>query len=85
MSEEQERKILQHLLDVSDTELALDELSPEMSLRDDLGFDSLVAVELVMELEEEFDVTLLNTEVQDLKTIGDVLKLVEAKQQGCSS
>ena len=52
----------------------------EANLKDDLGIDSLDAVELIMELEDEFDVKIEDSEAQAFETIADIVKLLEAKQ-----
>ena len=48
------------------------------SLSDDLGADSLAAVELVMALEEASGVTIDDADVEGLKTVGDIVKYLEA-------
>ena len=48
-----------------------DQVTPEARFAEDLDADSLDLVELVMELEEEFDITVEEEELQDLPTIGD--------------
>ena len=62
--------------------LNLDEadVTPEATLKDDLGIDSLDAVELIMELEDEFGVKIEDAEAQAFVTIGDIVTLLEAKQ-----
>ena len=50
----------------------LDKVTMEASLADDLGADSLAAVELSMALEEEFDVTIADEDLPNLKTVGDL-------------
>ena len=80
MTEDVQRKVLEHLLEAVDKELTPDEVTPEMSLRDDLGLDSLGAVEMVMNLEEEFGVSLTDEELSALSTVGDVFRLVEEKR-----
>ena len=50
----------------------LDKVTMEASLADDLGADSLAAVELSMVLEEEFDVTIADEDLPNLKTVGDL-------------
>ena len=50
----------------------LDKVTMEASLADDLGADSLAAVELSMALEEEFDVTIADEDLPKLKTVGDL-------------
>lgn len=50
-----------------------DEVSPNASFLDDLGADSLDIVELVMSMEEEFDVEIPDDDVERLVTIGDAI------------
>lgn len=61
------------------TELNLseDDITLAAELRDDLGADSLVMVELVMELEDEFDVKIPDAEYERLRTVGDVLRFLK--------
>ena len=47
----------------------MDKVTMEASLADDLGADSLAAVELSMALEEEFDVTIADEDLPNLKTV----------------
>ena len=55
-------------------------IKEEATLKDDLGIDSLDAVELIMELEDEFDVKIEDDEAQAFVTIGDIVTLLEAKK-----
>jgi len=55
-------------------------LVPTAKLIDDLGADSLTAVEIVMEVEKKLDITIDDSEVDDIVTIQDVINIVEAKQ-----
>ena len=48
------------------------------SLSDDLGADSLAAVELVMALEEASGITIDDADVESLKTVDDIMKYLEA-------
>ncbi|MEG0074635.1 MAG: acyl carrier protein [Eubacterium sp.] len=50
---------------------------PEARLQEDLGIDSLSAVELAMELETAFDIRIEDDELANLKTVQDILNLVE--------
>ena len=52
-----------------------EKVTPEASLKNDLGADSLDAVEIIMDIEDEFDVKIENTE--SIKTVADVVKIVE--------
>ena len=55
-------------------------LVPTARLIDDLGADSLTAVEIVMEVEKKLDITIDDSEVDNIVTIQDVINIVEAKQ-----
>ncbi|MEE9609005.1 MAG: acyl carrier protein [Myxococcota bacterium] len=57
----------------------LSEVTPEASILDDLGADSLDVVELVMTLEDEFDIEVPDEDVEGMRTIGDVERYVEAR------
>ena len=46
---------------------------------DDLVADSLVVVEMLMTLEDEFNVTVSDEESVNLKTVGDIVKLIDSK------
>ena len=46
---------------------------------DDLGADSLDVVEMLMTLEDEFNVTVTDEESVTLKTVGDIVKLIDSK------
>jgi len=48
-------------------------VAPEASLLDDLGADSLDVVELVMALEEEFGIEVPDDDVENIRTIGDIV------------
>jgi acyl carrier protein len=48
---------------------------------DDIGADSLDIVELVMELEEEFEITIPDEEAEKIKTVGEAIDYIE-KEQG---
>ena len=54
-----------------------EQVTLEASLSDDLGADSLAAVELVMALEEATGITIDDADVANLKTAGDIVKYPE--------
>lgn len=56
-----------------------EKITMETNFVDDLGADSLDAVELVFKVEEEFNVTLSEEEASNLLTVGDIVKLLEKK------
>ena len=55
----------------------LDEIVPEASFVDDLGADSLDLVELIMSMEEEFDIEISDEQAEKLVTVKDVLDYVK--------
>ncbi len=57
----------------------LEEVVPEASLIDDLGADSLDAVELVMAIEEEFGLEIPDEEAEQLQRVGEVIQYVERR------
>ena len=56
-----------------------DQVTPEASFADDLDADSLDLVELVMALEEEFDVTVEEEELEGIDTVGAAFDLIKGK------
>jgi acyl carrier protein len=62
--------------------LNIDENDIELtsSLKEDLDIDSIDAVELSLDLEEKFDVELTDEELAALKTVEDIVKLIESKK-----
>ncbi len=55
------------------------EVTPEASFANDLGADSLDTVELIMELEKEFNITIPDQDAQKISTVADVIKYLEAR------
>jgi len=56
-----------------------DKVTPDAKFGDDLDADSLDLVELVMALEEEFDITVPEEELADVRTVGQAFELVTSK------
>ena len=56
-----------------------EECVPEASFIDDLGADSLDLVELIMEMEETFDIQIADNELEKIRSIKDVLNYLKAK------
>ncbi len=54
-----------------------DEVVPEASFIDDLGADSLDTVELVMALEEEFDIEIPDEEAEKIHTVQDAITYIQ--------
>ena len=61
----------------SQLDLEEDKVTSDAVLSDDLGADSLDLVDLVMSLEEEFNIELSDEDVGEIKTVGDIVKFIE--------
>jgi acyl carrier protein len=61
--------------------LGVDEsdVTPDASITNDLGADSLDTVELIMEFEKEFDLTIPDEEAEEIATVGDAIDYLEEK------
>ena len=57
------------------------EVKPEATFTNDLGADSLDTVELIMELEKEFKITIPDDQAEKIATVGDAIAYVEANAQ----
>lgn len=57
-----------------------DTINTDTTLQDDLGADSLDVVDLLMSIEDEFSVEVPDEEVENIKTVGDLVAFIEAKQ-----
>ncbi|MEW6671573.1 MAG: acyl carrier protein [Thermodesulfobacteriota bacterium] len=71
--EDKVRKIIAEKLSVE-----LEEVVPEASFVDDLGADSLDLVELIMSMEEEFDIDISDEDAEKLVTVKDAIDYINA-------
>lgn len=72
---EKVKSIVADQLDVEE-----EKVTAEAVITDDLGADSLDVVDLVMSIEEEFDIEIPDEAVEDIKTVGDIVKYIENNQ-----
>ncbi|CEA02771.1 acyl carrier protein [Lysinibacillus sp. BF-4] len=67
-------KVIVDRLDVEENKV-----TPEASFREDLGADSLDVVELVMELEDEFEMEISDEDAEKITTVGSAVTYIESK------
>ena len=66
------KAILVDQLDVDENKVTM-----EASITDDLGADSLDIADIVMSIEEEFNVEVPDEQLQNIKVVGDIVKYIE--------
>lgn len=72
--------MFEKIIDIIVEQLGLDDsdsLTMETSLKEDLDADSLDAVEVIMALEEVFDIEIPDEDAENFKTIGDIVEYIE--------
>lgn len=70
--EQKVKEIIVEKLGVDDSEV-----KPEASFANDLGADSLDTVELIMDFEKEFGISIPDEEAEKISTVGDAIKFIE--------
>ena len=63
---------------VDQLDASADDVTAEASIIDDLGADSLDVVDLISSVEDEFDVAIPDEEVENIKTVGDIVSYIES-------
>jgi acyl carrier protein len=73
------KMVFEKIKEIIIDELGIDEskVTMEARFREDLGADSLDAVEIIMQIEEEFGVEINEDVIQNMKVIGDIVKYIE--------
>lgn len=69
------KNIIKEQLDVEDIEI-----TSETNIIEGLGADSLDIAEIAVKLEEEMNIKLNETEAKKIKTVGDLLKIIDSKE-----
>ena len=77
-----QEEILQKVCSIVSEQLSVEagEVKADSNFQNDLGADSLDTVELVMALEEEFDIEIPDEAAEGIATVGDAVKFIEEKK-----
>ena len=77
-------KVKERIINLLSDKLGYDktEIKEGQNFVTDLGADSLDMVEIIMGIEEEFGLKIDDTEISEVKTVGDLIKKVENKRLG---
>jgi len=76
---DEKKTVEQRSRDVISSQFGLEDFSDNAMIKEDLGADSLDATELIMELEDEFDIDITDDEADKVKTVGDIIELIRKK------
>ena len=76
MSVENEQERVKNII-VEQLGVEADQVKPEAQFVNDLGADSLDTVELIMALEEEFDIEIPDEKAEKIKTVGEAIDYIE--------
>ncbi len=76
------QEILEKVCSIVSEQLSVEsgEVKPDSNFQNDLGADSLDTVELVMALEEAFDIEIPDEAAEGIATVGDAVKFIEEKK-----
>ncbi|MDD1791736.1 acyl carrier protein [Enterovibrio makurazakiensis] len=72
-------EVFSRLESESESTVAAKDIIPSMSLRDDLGMDSMQAVSLTLDLEDSLSISVDDEDLIKLDTVGDLLEIIESK------
>jgi acyl carrier protein len=79
---EEFKMLLEKVAEIIASELSVskEDITMDTHLQNDLNADSLDAVELIMTIEEEFDLQIPDEAAQELKTVGNIVEYLEKNQ-----
>ncbi len=61
-------------------DVEVETITPETNIQEDLGADSLDVVDMLMSLEDEFDVEIPDEKIETMRTVADVVAYIEENQ-----
>jgi len=75
--------VLEKVVDLVAEQLGVDKktIRPESNIIEDLGADSLDVIEMLMTLEDEFGITIPDDKINQIKTVGQIVELIEESKK----
>lgn len=71
-------KVAEYIVNAGDLKLTANEITANLSLKDDLDLDSVGSLTAIMDLEDHYGIEVEDSQLINLQTVGDVVELIEA-------
>ena len=75
-----EERIIEILKKYTFDDKVWDNFTPEMNLKDDLKINSARIVDIVLDMEEQFDIEISDAEIEKMKTVQDIYEILKSKK-----
>ena len=75
-----EERIIEVLKKYTFNDKVWDNFTPEMNLKDDLKINSARIVDIVLDMEEQFDIEISDAEIERMKTVQDIYEILKSKK-----
>ena len=79
MSSDIINKVTDYLVNASEKDLKPEDVTLKTLLREDLDLDSMQSVTMIMELEDEYGISIDNDELAELNTVDDLVNVIQKK------
>ncbi len=79
MTDDTTTLIIKQLVEACDADVEMEDVTLDMSLREDLEMDSLAAVSFILDIESELDILVTEADVAKLQTVGDAVSAIKEK------
>lgn len=73
-------KLLSELLKKNKPDISIENLRGETNIRNDLGIDSIQILEIIGQIEEEFDIEIPDRKLREIQTIDQIVSFIEENQ-----
>lgn len=73
-------KLLSELIKKNKPDISIEDLSREINIRNDLGIDSIQILEMIGQIEEQFDIEIPDRKLREIQTIDQIVAFIEENQ-----